>query len=83
MTVLAEDDLQISLPATAKGRKFDDEVTHRLSHCMKAVDFIVELKDRVLFIEFKESGFLAVRVGGGPHQKTHYLFGLDWCWYAF
>ena len=54
MTVLAEDDLQISLPAAAKGRKFDDEVTHRLSHCMKAVDFIVELKDRVLFIEFKD-----------------------------
>ena len=79
MTMLAEEDLQITLPAAVTGRKFDDKTTHGLSHCMKAVDFIVELKDRVLFIEFKESGFLAVRVGGGPHQKTCYLFGLDWC----
>lgn len=54
MTVLAEDDLQITLPAGLVGRKFDDETAHGLSHCMKAVDFIVELEDRVLFIEFKD-----------------------------
>lgn len=48
MTVLAENDLQISLPASVTGRKFDDGATHGLSHCMKAVDFIVELADRVL-----------------------------------
>lgn len=54
MTVLAEGDLQIALPAGAVGRKFDDETTHGLSHCMKAVDFIVELDDRILFIEFKD-----------------------------
>lgn len=54
MTVLAEGDLQIALPAHAKGRRFDDETTHRLSHCMKAVDFIVELNDQLLFIEFKD-----------------------------
>jgi hypothetical protein len=54
MTVLAENDLQISLPASVTGRKFDDGATHGLSHCMKAVDFIVELADRVLFIELKD-----------------------------
>lgn len=54
MTVLAEDDLQITLPAAVAGRKFDDETSHGLSHCMKAVDFIVELEDRVLFVEFKD-----------------------------
>lgn len=54
MTVLAEDDLQITLPAGVAGRKFDDEAVHGLSHCMKAVDFIVELEDRVLFVEFKD-----------------------------
>lgn len=54
MTVLAEDDLQITLPDGAAGRKFDDNATHGLSHCMKAVDFIVELDDRILFIEFKD-----------------------------
>ncbi|MFE8034665.1 hypothetical protein [Thiohalocapsa marina] len=54
MTVLAEGDLQITLPAKVVGRKFDDEVNHCLSHCMKAVDFIVEMDDRTLFIEFKD-----------------------------
>ncbi len=54
MNVLAENDLQITLPATANGRKFDDQTAHGLSHCMKAVDFIVELEDQLLFVEFKD-----------------------------
>ena len=54
MTLLTEDDLQIALPTGAVGRKFDDDTTHGLSHCMKAVDFIVELEDRVLFVELKD-----------------------------
>jgi hypothetical protein len=54
MTVLTEGDLKITLPNTAVGRKFDDQTVHGLSHCMKAVDFIVELEDRLLFIEFKD-----------------------------
>lgn len=54
MTVLAEEDLQITLPPGVAGRKFDDEISHGLSHCMKAVDFIVELADRTFFVEFKD-----------------------------
>lgn len=54
MTDLIEGDLKISLPATVKARKFDDESTHGLSQCMKAVDFILELKDRVIFVELKD-----------------------------
>lgn len=54
MTALAEGDLQIRLPAGATGRKFDNGATHGLTHCMKAVDFVVELEDRILFIEFKD-----------------------------
>lgn len=54
MTVIVEDDLQITLPASVIGRKFDDETTHGLSHCMKAVDFIIELEERVLFVELKD-----------------------------
>ena len=54
MTMLVEGDIQIALPNGAKGRKFDDSATHGLSHCMKAVDFVVELKDRTLFIEVKD-----------------------------
>jgi len=54
MTAITEDDLQIALPPGASARKLDDEKSHGLSHCMKAVDFIVELDDRLLFIEFKD-----------------------------
>jgi len=53
MTVLEEGSLRLTLPRDASGRKFDDE-THGLSHCMKAVDFIVETARHILFIEFKD-----------------------------
>ena len=54
MTTLTEGNLQIIFPRGATARKFDDKSSHGLSHCMKAVDFIVELTDRVLFIEIKD-----------------------------
>jgi hypothetical protein len=54
MTILTEGDLQLTLPAIAHARKFDDNTTHGLSHCMKAVDFIIELADRILFVEIKD-----------------------------
>ncbi len=53
MTVLSEGNLQITMPAGISARKFDG-ANHGLAHCMKAVDFIVELSDRYLFIEFKD-----------------------------
>jgi hypothetical protein len=53
MTVLTELGLQIKLPKGVAGRKFDDE-SHGLTHCMKAVDFIVETHDQLLFIELKD-----------------------------
>lgn len=53
MTVLMEGDLQISIENALNARKFDG-ADHGLSHCMKAVDFVVELSDRYLFIEFKD-----------------------------
>lgn len=54
MTVLVEADLEIELPAGAVGRRLDDPATHGLSHCMKAVDFVVELKDKTYYIELKD-----------------------------
>ena len=53
MKTLQEGDLQMTLPDDATGRKFDGP-NHRLSHCMKAVDWIVELPDRIYFIEVKD-----------------------------
>ncbi|MXY40314.1 MAG: hypothetical protein F4160_08410 [Rhodospirillaceae bacterium] len=54
MTTMTEGNLRISFPQAAAVRRFDDSQAHGLSHCMKAVDFIVEETDRVLFIEIKD-----------------------------
>lgn len=54
MTKLIEQNLQITIPNNIKVRKFDDDASHGLSNCMKAVDFIIEMSDRYLFIEFKD-----------------------------
>ena len=48
-----EGDLKIEFKSVLDARKFDD-AGHGLSHCMKAVDFIVERFDCYLFIEFKD-----------------------------
>ena len=53
MTVLTEGNLQLTVNGAVAARKFDDG-NHGLSHCMKAVDFIVELSDCYLYIEFKD-----------------------------
>lgn len=53
MTVLREGNLQITLNGEIEARKFDG-ADHGLSHCMKAVDFIVEFSDRYWFIECKD-----------------------------
>lgn len=53
MTLYTEGDLRIEFPSWASVRKFDDK-NHGLSHCMKSVDFIVETKDKFIFIEFKD-----------------------------
>lgn len=51
--VLTERDLQMTINNAEAARRFDGS-DHGLTHCMKAVDFIVELSDRFLFIEFKD-----------------------------
>ncbi len=52
-TVFTERDLQLSIDGAVNARKFDDN-ERELQNCMKAVDFIIELSDSYLFIEFKD-----------------------------
>lgn len=52
MTVLLEGGLRITVPEHATARRFDGRA-HRLSHCMKAVDFVLELPDCYRYIEVK------------------------------
>ena len=53
MTLLTEGDLQVSFDDAVSSRRFDGD-EHGLSHCMSAVDFVIEFDDRYLFIEFKD-----------------------------
>ena len=53
MPILLEGELKFSFPATATPIRFDG-ATHGLSHCMKAVDFIVEFTSFHLFVEVKD-----------------------------
>ena len=55
MTILKESDLQITInDDIVDAHRFDDPDTHGLSHCMSAVDFVVELAESYLFIEIKD-----------------------------
>lgn len=57
--ILEEGTLQFDFSDALTGFKFDEQDKdspnfHGLSHCMKAVDFVVELDDSYLFIEVKD-----------------------------
>ncbi|MDD9812442.1 MAG: hypothetical protein OXU71_12215 [Gammaproteobacteria bacterium] len=49
-----EGDIQITPKRGIQIRKFDDAASHGLTHCMKSVDFIMERRDKILFIEIKD-----------------------------
>ena len=51
--IFDEGDLRFDFSKAVNAKKFDDS-SHGLSYCMKAVDFIVELEDRILFVEAKD-----------------------------
>ena len=53
MTTFTEGDLRVEFRNVVAARKFDGG-DHGLSHCMQAVDFVVERADSYLFVEFKD-----------------------------
>ena len=54
MTIFREGNLEIQVDDATAWKKFDDPKVHGLSHCMKAVDFIIESHDRIFFLEIKD-----------------------------
>jgi len=59
MIKLLEGSLEFEFSDAKSGFKFDEEdkgspTFHGLSHCMKAVDFVVETEKRWLFVEVKD-----------------------------
>ena len=53
MPSLMEGELEFVFEGAVSARKFDGH-DHGLTHCMKAVDFIIEFTDKYLFIEVKD-----------------------------
>ncbi len=53
MSSLREGELEFVFEGAVSARKFDGD-DHRLTHCMKAVDFIIEFVNRYLFVEVKD-----------------------------
>ncbi len=73
MTTLIERDLQITInDDVVNAHRFDDPDTHGLSHCMSAVDFLVELAESYLFIEIKDPQ--APQVPGRETSRFHNRF---------
>ncbi len=92
MTVFTEGNLRISFPSGTNARIFDD-ASHGLSHCMKAVDFVVDIGHQYLFIEFKDpdapgvpenrreeylKDFLAGRIDKDLKYKCRDTFLYEW-----
>lgn len=59
-TSLREGELVLSLPQGVEGRQFDG-AGHRISHCMKAVDWIITRQDQLIFVEVKDPAAHAAR----------------------
>lgn len=52
--IVTEKELEFDFRSALKVVKFDDEHIHGMSHCMKAVDFLVEWEDEFWFVEVKD-----------------------------
>ena len=51
--ILVEDELEFDFSHALNATHFDG-INHRMSHCMKAVDFLVEWDDEFWFVEVKD-----------------------------
>ena len=65
MCRLTEVELEFVFEGAVRARKLDGP-DHRLTHCMKAVDFIIEFQDKYLFVEVKDP-----QDSGAPEDRRH------------
>ena len=66
--VFQERDLVLTIAHAESARRFDGS-DHGLTHCMSAVDFVVELSDRFLFVEFKDPQ----HPGATPESRQEFI----------
>ena len=53
--ILTEGDPELDFRTAITSAYFDEQGHHKMDHCMKAVDFIVEWPDEFWFVEVKNS----------------------------
>lgn len=84
--MIVEGHIEIAVPESSRALKFDG-VDHGLSHCMKAVDYIVETPRSLLFVEIKDpdvgqrsrrTEFIQRFVSGGIDGDLKYKFRDTW-----
>jgi hypothetical protein len=74
MKILTEGRISIELPPRALGWKFDNPIDHGLTHCMKSVDFIIEFKGEIYFLEIKDPSAAPLEI-----QKDRKKFLQQFC----
>lgn len=75
--VLSEGDLVFDFSAAMMSNQFDNEATHKLSHCMKAVDFIVEWEHEFWFVEVKDPSNSEIPSGIRRDKLKEFIAKID------
>ena len=77
MTVFVEGNLQLTVYGAKAAWRFDGD-DHKLKHCMKGVDFVIELEDCYQFVEFKDPQYPgATKQGIGKYLQNFTAGKLD------
>jgi len=69
--ILTEGDLSFTFNGALSAIQFDDGSTHGLTHCMKAVDFVVEFQDYYLFVEVKDPDHPSAQSQNKKHRQQN------------
>ncbi len=70
--VLKEGELEFDFTAALKATHFDDE-NHEMSHCMKAVDFLVEWPHEFWFVEVKDPSASSIPMKYRRRRLTDFI----------
>ena len=70
---IKEKELEFDFRAALRVKKFDDEQKHGMSHCMKAVDFLVEWDDSFWFVEVKDPSHSKIPPQHQKGQRDNFL----------
>ncbi len=75
--LLKEGELEFDFRSAIKAEHFDDETSHGMSHCMKAVDFLVEWPDSLWLVEVKDPSMRSIPDHEKERQKDIFIDKLE------